>query len=302
MMRWITITILSSTLTLALSSGSVIIESPQSTRVSSGSPISLQCRIEEDNKYKIKWFKNGEEMDMMNSLHRMMMLPDGTLFFLSSEQRDSGKYYCVVTNMRDQHIEISYEAEVTVVSDDDYDSNDENDVVEEETEDAITATGEMDDGRIVMEIEASTVEKVDSVGDARHEIPLVFWVICLSVVSVMTLLVIFGAAFIICKIRNMKHHSATDHETGVNNIYERPGNKRLSWMETPWNFYPSSQQLKTFRNQKFEGTGPSSPVSNNSSDYDYASSDYFLLSKTPSEDSSHKYIFKSNHYASSNIK
>merc|ERR1711976_692026 len=161
-------------------------------------------------------------------------------------------------------------------------------------------------GRIVMEIEATAIEKQPSDDTdnslVRQDIPLVFWIICLSVVSLMTLLVIFGAGFIIFKIRNMRS-GVTDLEAngGVTNIYERPCIKRRSWIETPWNFYPSSTQLKTFPHQNLLNTTESTTASNNSSsDYDYASSDYFLLSKSENL-SKNKYILKSNHYASSNI-
>ena len=236
-----------------------------------------------------------------------MTLPDGTLFFLSSEQTDSGTYYCVVQNERGADIEISYEAVVKVMSDDEYyDYQDEvDDHAEDETKivDTIINDQVEDEGKIVMEIEATAVDNSHKEEEeGRQEIPLVFWVICLSIVSCMTVLVIFGAGFIIYKIRNMKQSAIHDMESGQS-IYERPScgdrtTKRLSWIETPWNFYPSSQQLKTFRNQSHQLQ--QSPT-NSSSDYDYAASDYFLLSKSPSENSSHKYIFKSNHYASSNI-
>ena len=135
----------------------------------------------------------------------------------------------------------------------------------------------------------------------RHDIPLVFWIICLSVVSFMTLLVIFGAGLIIFKIRNMRSGVTDLESNGGNNIYERPCVKRRSWIETPWNFYPSSTQLKTFTHQNLLNTSESTTASNNSSsDYDYASSDYFLLSKSENL-SKNKYNLKSNHYASSNI-
>merc|ERR1719245_2099833 len=88
------------------------------------------------------------------------------------------------------------------------------------------------------------------------------------------------------------------------NVYERPGlgANRRSWIETPWNFYPTSAQLKTFTNQKLLSPGTNSNSSNSSSDYDYASSDYFLLSnvsgdKSPNSNSA----FNSRHYASASI-
>merc|ERR1712131_326915 len=76
---------------------SIIIESPHSTKVTEGSPISLSCRIDSDySDYQIRWYKDGRQIDTQNPLHRILTLPDGTLFFLSSEVEDTGKYYCVV--------------------------------------------------------------------------------------------------------------------------------------------------------------------------------------------------------------
>ena len=154
-----------------------------------------------------------------------------------------------------------------------------------------------------MEIEASTVEGGSSSGvvTSKTEIPLVFWIICLSVVSLMTLLVIFGAGYVIFKIKKMKQSPDQGSVEAGDNLYERPSAQRRSWIETPWNFYPSSSHLKTFRNQKLLSSESNS--SNSSSDYDYASSDYFLLSNVPSEKSppnSHL-PYNSRHYASTNI-
>ena len=152
-----------------------------------------------------------------------------------------------------------------------------------------------------MEIEATTIEKEGGGGvvTTKTEIPLVFWIICLSVVSFMTVLVIFGAGYVIFKIKMMKRAPDGGLETG-DNAYERPAAHRRSWIETPWNFYPSSAQLKTFTNQKLLSSESNS--SNSSSDYDYASSDYFLLSavsgdKSPNSNSA----FNSRHYASASI-
>ena len=272
--------------------------------------------------FLLQWYKDSELLDTTNSPHRLLTLPDGGLFFLSAEPRDSGHYHCVVVDTRThEEVEISYEAAVTVLSEDEYedylDGNVHPEPLDEsheefnnretvtKIEDAIKTDGQMDDGKIVMEIEAVAIEKeVVNDGVTKTDIPLVFWVICLSVVSFMTLLVIFGAAFIIFKIKNMKNVTGDIETGGGANVYERPSTKRHSWIETPWSFYPSSTQLKTFRNHSLLHTAENTSNTSNTSscDYDYASSDYFLLSKAPSENSSKKYIFQSNHYASSNIK
>ena len=120
-------------------------------------------------------------------------------------------------------MEISYEALVTVMSDDEYydyhdaNTDEANEKVDEEIEsatkieDAISRKSVTDDGKIFMEIEATAIENHTEEQDdvTKNDIPLVFWIICLSVVSFMTLLVIFGAGFIIFKIKNMKHLNVT---------------------------------------------------------------------------------------------
>ena len=273
----------------------LIQEGPSSVREVEGAPVTLICRVEQLARLHIVWMKNDQELDTRNNLHRVMTLPDGSLFILSSEAGDTGRYWCEVRDTGARLLERSIEAEVEIVTEQEY------------YDQEVTVNNDQDhpedDNRIVMEIEATAIEKEPSDDDlvVRHDIPLVFWIICLSVVSLMTLLVIFGAGFIIFKIRNMRSGVTDLESNGVNNIYERPCIKRRSWIETPWNFYPSSTQLKTFPHQNLLNTSESTSTSNNSSsDYDYASSDYFLLSKSENL-SKNKYILKSNHYASSNI-
>ena len=282
---------------IVLTAAQLIQEGPSSVREVEGAPVTLICRVEELARLHIVWMKNGEELDTRHSLHRVMTLPDGSLFLLSSEAGDTGRYWCELRDTGDRVLERSSEAEVEIVTEQEYYDQE---VPEQEVTDDQDHPEE--DNRIVMEIEATAIEKEHSDDDlvVRHDIPLVFWIICLSVVSLMTLLVIFGAGFIIYKIRNMRSGVTDLESNGVTNIYERPCIKRRSWIETPWNFYPSSTQLKTFPHQNLLNTSESTTSNNSSSDYDYASSDYFLLSKSENL-SKNKYILKSNHYASSNI-
>ena len=282
---------------IVLTAAQLIQEGPSSVREVEGAPVTLICRVEELARLHIVWMKNGEELDTRHSLHRVMTLPDGSLFLLSSEAGDTGRYWCELRDTGDRVLERSSEAEVEIVTEQEYYDQE---VPEQEVTDDQDHPEE--DNRIVMEIEATAIEKEPGDDDlvVRHDIPLVFWIICLSVVSLMTLLVIFGAGFIIYKIRNMRSGVTDLESNGVTNIYERPCIKRRSWIETPWNFYPSSTQLKTFPHQNLLNTSESTTSNNSSSDYDYASSDYFLLSKSENL-SKNKYILKSNHYASSNI-
>lgn len=213
----------------------------------------------------------------------------------------------------DEVVELSNPATLTVVTEEQEEEQDHSQLspvtVQTESKPELASSPEemgnqLEDREILMEIEATTVEKEGGGGvvTSKTEIPLVFWIICLSVVSFMTVLVIFGAGFVIFKIKMMKQagaHAETSVEAG-DNVYERPSANRRSWIETPWNFYPTSAQLKTFTNQKLLSPSTNSNSSNSSSDYDYASSDYFLLSNVSGDKSPH-YLYNSRHYASTSV-
>ena len=303
----------------ARASTSLIVESPQSSQVMLGSPVSLPCRLDSSRRVKIVWYKDGGPLDTRNSLHRLLTLPDGSLFFLSAEVADSGEYQCQVRDEREEVVELSQPAILTVLSEEEEEVEVEKEedysqlspvTVQTESKAEVASSPEemgnqLEDREILMEIEATTVEKEGGGGvvTSKTEIPLVFWIICLSVVSFMTVLVIFGAGFVIFKIKMMKQ-SGTQAETSVetgDNLYERPSANRRSWIETPWNFYPTSAQLKTFTNQRLLSPGTNSNSSNSSSDYDYASSDYFLLSNNVSGEKSPNYLYNSRHYASTSV-
>jgi len=299
----------------SLASASLIVESPQSSQVMLGSPVSLPCRLDSSRRVKIVWYKDGGPLDTRNSLHRLLTLPDGSLFFLSAEVADSGEYQCQVRDEGEQVVELSHPATLTVITEEEEQEEEQDHsqlspvTVQTESKPELASSPEemgnqLEDREILMEIEATTVEKEGGGGvvTSKTEIPLVFWIICLSVVSFMTVLVIFGAGFVIFKIKMMKQaggHAETSVEAGEN-VYERPSANRRSWIETPWNFYPTSAQLKTFTNQKLLSPGTNSNSSNSSSDYDYASSDYFLLSNVSGDKSPH-YLYNSRHYASTSI-
>ena len=301
-------------------STSLIVESPQSSQVMLGSPVSLPCRLDSSRRVKIVWYKDAAPLDTRNSLHRLLTLPDGSLFFLSAEMADSGEYQCQVRDEKEEVVELSQPAILTVLSEEEEEKEEKEEdysqlspvTVQTESKPKVATSPEemgnqLEDREILMEIEATTVEKEGGGGvvTSKTEIPLVFWIICLSVVSFMTVLVIFGAGFVIFKIKMMKQAGAqpeTSVETG-DNLYERPSANRRSWIETPWNFYPTSAQLKTFTNQKLLSPGTNSNSSNSSSDYDYASSDYFLLSNNVSGEKSPRphYLYNSRHYASTSV-
>ena len=200
---------------IVLTAAQLIQEGPSSVREVEGAPVTLICRVEELARLHIVWMKNGEELDTRHSLHRVMTLPDGSLFLLSSEAGDMGRYWCELRDTGDRVLERSSEAEVEIVTEQEY-------YDQEVPEQVVTDDQDHpeEDNRIVMEIEATAIEKEPGDDDlvVRHDIPLVFWIICLSVVSFMTLLVIFGAGFIIYKIRNMRSGVTDLESNGVTNI------------------------------------------------------------------------------------
>ena len=95
----------------------VILESPSSVRVSPGSPVTLPCRTTTSWR-RILWYKDGSVLDTVGYQDRFLMLPDGSLFFLSTTDTDSGSYYCAVVS---EGIEYKSDTAVLTVADQDED-------------------------------------------------------------------------------------------------------------------------------------------------------------------------------------
>ena len=95
---------------IVLTAAQLIQEGPSSVREVEGAPITLICRVEELARLHIVWMKNGEELDTRHSLHRVMTLPDASLFLLSSEAGDTGHYWCELRDTGDRVLERSTEA------------------------------------------------------------------------------------------------------------------------------------------------------------------------------------------------
>ena len=92
-----------------------ITQHPASTMVARGEPVTLDCRAEGTPAPIITWFHDGQRVDPMTSGHRMV-LPDGSLFFLSARhgrrEQDGGVYECVAENAEGKVV--SNEAVLTV--------------------------------------------------------------------------------------------------------------------------------------------------------------------------------------------
>ena len=76
-------------------SAKVIIESPESLQVPTGAPATLNCRTNSPD-VNILWYKDGSLVDTEEHQDRFLILPDGSMFFLSTQSDDSGSYHCVV--------------------------------------------------------------------------------------------------------------------------------------------------------------------------------------------------------------
>ena len=82
-------------LTLSYTSTTVILEPPHSIQVMYGSPATLHCRTS-CSPSNISWYKNGSLVRMGEYSERFLILPDGSLFFLTTEPEDTGSYHCAV--------------------------------------------------------------------------------------------------------------------------------------------------------------------------------------------------------------
>ena len=80
---------------------SVIIESPQPVQVMKGSPATLKCRTSSSSPtLEITWYKDGSQFLLDQKVGRCLLLPDGSLFFLTTSAEDTGDYYCAVTGRK----------------------------------------------------------------------------------------------------------------------------------------------------------------------------------------------------------
>jgi len=73
-----------------------ILESPQSVKVLSGSPATMKCRTSQPSS-AIIWYKDGSEFLLDQKVGSCLLLPDGSLFFLTTQAGDTGDYFCEVT-------------------------------------------------------------------------------------------------------------------------------------------------------------------------------------------------------------
>ena len=78
-----------------------ILESPQPVQVMKGSPATLKCRTSSSSPtLEITWYKDGSQFLLDQKVGRCLLLPDGSLFFLTTSAEDTGDYYCAVTGRK----------------------------------------------------------------------------------------------------------------------------------------------------------------------------------------------------------
>ena len=71
-----------------------ILESPEPVLVEQGLPATMQCRTSSPSAV-VTWYKDGAILSQEDG--RCLLLPDGSLFFLTTVLADSGDYHCAVT-------------------------------------------------------------------------------------------------------------------------------------------------------------------------------------------------------------
>ena len=69
-----------------------ILEPPEDVTVLSGDPASLTCRVSAG---AVSWYKDGLKIELSPG-HQTdtVVLPDGSLFFLTTRSEDTGLYHC----------------------------------------------------------------------------------------------------------------------------------------------------------------------------------------------------------------
>ena len=188
-------------------SGFEILEHPEDVTVLSGEPASLQCRVSGGE--AVTWYKDGL---IMNTEARgdVVSLPDGSLFFLTTSEADTGLYHC---GSEDSGV-FSFPAalivgtaeEGIIPSDNHHDDSDDSDIsiqIQDIPEDV---------NREILPLE--TVES--------QELPNSIYIISMAVVAVLTIVIIIGAALIFNKIKKVNSGPPRDLESSAPMMYSVP--------------------------------------------------------------------------------
>ena len=248
-----------------------ILEAPEDVTVLSGDPASLTCRVSAG---PVSWYKDGLKIELSPGHSTdSVILPDGSLFFLTTRSQDTGLYHC---QTRDG--QISYPAALIV-------GTEEEGIIPslavEKTETAALPQTEIHQP----EHTETLLRSVEVVED--QEVPSSVYIISMIVVALLTILIIIGAALVFSRIKRVNSGLAGgdggDRESRAPMMYAVPREiikqpaPHYNYIltneyDTPINFV--SSEVYNCVNNTYERGSPFSPssASSPSSSNHYASS------------------------------
>ena len=193
-----------------------ILEPPSDVTVIEGAPASLTCRVDIG---EVSWYKDGLE------IHRdteRVLLPDGSLFFLTTKNSDTGLYHC-----QTQDGLTSYPAALIVGTEDEGIVPTVTGEDEEEEEEEKKKTMGLPDIDIEIEdtpftdLSLSSMEVLED-----EEVSSSVYIISMIVVALLTIVIILGAALIFSKIKrvnsNLNTSDCQDRESTAPMMYAVP--------------------------------------------------------------------------------
>ena len=246
-----------------------ILEPPQDVTVLSGDPASLTCRVSGG---PVFWYKDGLRIELSPGHDTdTVLLPDGSLFFLTTKSEDTGLYHC-----QTQDGQSSFPAALIV-------GTEEEGIIPsltlESSDHTETETEDLEHTETVLQ----SVEVVEG-----QEVPGSVYIISMIVVALLTILIILGAALIFSKIKrvNTGHGGESiDRESTAPMMYAIPREiikqppPHYNYIltneyDTPINFVSSASEVYNCVNNTYERGSPCSPssASSPSSSNHYASS------------------------------
>ena len=193
---------------MTVTSGFEILEHPEDVTVLSGQPASLKCRTREG---EVSWYKDGLRM-RTEAMRDVVTLPDGSLFFLTTSEADTGLYHCgsEATGVFSfpAALIVGTAEEGIIPSDNHHDEED-----------------DISDISIqIQDIPAEDVNKeiipLETAED--QELPSSIYIISMAVVAVLTIVIIIGAALIFNKIKKVNSGLPRDLESSAPMMYSVP--------------------------------------------------------------------------------
>ena len=189
---------------ITVTSGFEILEHPEDVTVLSGEPATLKCRV---SRGEVNWYKDGLRMQT-EAMRDVVSLPDGSLFFLTTREADTGLYHCGSEESGATSFPAALivgTAEEGIIPSDNHDDED-------------------DISDISIEIQDIPVEKVNREtfpleGSHADELPKSIYIISMAVVAVLTIVIILGAALIFNKIKKVNSGAAQDQESTAPMMY-----------------------------------------------------------------------------------